>query len=157
MHKVSITYKLYHKYLFYINRLRIIKLKLLGSHVGTKVQSYGRFTVVNHPNLYLGTDIKINEGVHLNCRDIIEIGDNVHLSSNVQLHTGKLYIEELPRIHSKAPIKIGTNVWIASGVIVLGGVTIGENTVIAAGSVVTKDIPANVLVAGTPARIIRDL
>jgi acetyltransferase-like isoleucine patch superfamily enzyme len=55
------------------------------------------------------------------------------------------------------PIVIGRNVWIAAGAIVVGGVTIGEDSVVAAGSVVTKDVPPNVLVAGNPARVIRTI
>lgn len=52
---------------------------------------------------------------------------------------------------------IERNVWIATGAIIIGGVTIGENSVVAAGSVVTKDVPANTLVGGNPARVIRSI
>ena len=55
------------------------------------------------------------------------------------------------------PIKIGNNVWIGGGVKIMGGVTIGDNTVIGAGSIVLHDIPANVLAAGNPCRVIREL
>ena len=55
------------------------------------------------------------------------------------------------------PIHIGNNVWIGGGVKIMSGVTIGDNTVIAAGSVVTKDIPSNVLAGGVPCRVIRKL
>ena len=55
------------------------------------------------------------------------------------------------------PITVGNNVWFGAGVTVLGGVTIGDNTVIAAGSVVTRDIPANCLAAGVPCRVIREV
>ncbi|WP_438351679.1 DapH/DapD/GlmU-related protein [Paenibacillus sp. FA6] len=60
------------------------------------------------------------------------------------------------RSHSK-DIVISDNVWIGRGVLILPGVTIGHNAVIAAGSVVTRDIPANVLVGGTPAKVIREI
>ena len=56
-----------------------------------------------------------------------------------------------------APITIGDNVWLGGGVIVCAGVTIGSNTVVGAGSVVPRDLPAGVLAAGNPARVIRDL
>jgi acetyltransferase-like isoleucine patch superfamily enzyme len=52
---------------------------------------------------------------------------------------------------------IERNVWIAAGATVIGGVTVGENSVVAAGSVVTKDVPANTLVGGNPARVIRSI
>ena len=55
------------------------------------------------------------------------------------------------------PIVIERNVWIAAGATIIGGVTVGENSVIAAGSVVTKDVPPNVLVGGNPARVIRSI
>ena len=55
------------------------------------------------------------------------------------------------------PITVGNSVWFGAGVIVLGGVTIGDNTVIAAGSIVTKDIPSNVIAAGVPCRVIREI
>jgi acetyltransferase-like isoleucine patch superfamily enzyme len=55
------------------------------------------------------------------------------------------------------PIVIERGVWIAAGAIVIGGVTVGENSVVAAGSVVTKDVPANMLVGGNPARVIREI
>ena len=55
------------------------------------------------------------------------------------------------------PIVIGKNVWIAAGVTVIGGVTVGENAVVAAGSVVTRDVPSNTLVGGNPATVIRSL
>ena len=55
------------------------------------------------------------------------------------------------------PITVGNSVWFGAGVIVLGGVTIGDNTVIAAGSVVTKDIPSNVIAAGVPCRVLREI
>jgi acetyltransferase-like isoleucine patch superfamily enzyme len=55
------------------------------------------------------------------------------------------------------PIVIERNVWIAAGATIIGGVTIGENSVVAAGSVVTKDVPPNTLVGGNPARVIRSI
>jgi acetyltransferase-like isoleucine patch superfamily enzyme len=55
------------------------------------------------------------------------------------------------------PIVIEKNVWIAAGAIIIGGVTVGENSVVAAGSVVTKDIPPNTLVGGNPAKVIRPI
>ena len=61
------------------------------------------------------------------------------------------------RWESAAPVVIGNNVWLGGGVIVCPGVTIGENTVIGAGSVVTKDVPPHVFAAGNPCRVIREL
>lgn len=149
--------KLYHKMIYYNNRLRIFKLKILGAQIGVGTTSYGRFSIINIPNLIIGKNSTINEGVHINCRDKVQIGNNVHISSNVQIHTGKLIIDVFPRIHEKQPIFIENDVWLASNVVVLAGVTIGEKSIIAAGSIVTKDIPANSLAMGIPARVIKKI
>lgn len=146
---------LYQKYLFYINKIRVKKLKILGARVGKNVKSYGRFSVINIPNLTIGDNTTINEGVHINCRSIVEIGNNVHISTNVQIHTGKLIMDQFPRVHTKEPIIIKDDVWIASSAVILAGVTIGEKSIVAAGSIVTKDIPPNSLAMGVPASVKR--
>lgn len=90
----------------------------------------------------------------------ITIGEDVQIGPNVQLLTPTHPIEpDLRREKYEAakPIVIGNNVWLGGGAIVLPGVTIGDNSVIGAGSVVTKDIPANVVAVGNPARIVRHL
>lgn len=97
----------------------------------------------------------------LDCVDQITIGDNVGFGHNVMLLTGthdySLKGEERFLSHKWKPITIKNGAWIASGVIVLAGVTIGENSVIGAGSVVTKDVPDNELWMGVPARFKKKL
>jgi maltose O-acetyltransferase len=61
------------------------------------------------------------------------------------------------KLEAARPITIGNNVWIGGGAIILPGVTVGENSVIGAGAVVTKDVPANVVAVGNPARVIRSI
>jgi len=90
----------------------------------------------------------------------ITIGDDVQIGPNVQLLTPTHPVEaDLRRARWEAaePITIGSNVWLGGGVIVLPGVTIGENSVVGAGSVVTRDLPANVVAMGSPARVARSL
>jgi maltose O-acetyltransferase len=90
----------------------------------------------------------------------VHIGDDVQIGPYVQLLTATHPLEAEPRRNkweSARPIRIGNNVWLGGGVIVCPGVTIGENTVVAAGAVVTRDLAANVLAAGVPARVVRDL
>lgn len=90
----------------------------------------------------------------------ITIGCDVQIGPNVQLLTPTHPVEpELRRqkFEAGAPITIGDNVWLGGGVIVLAGVTIGDNSVIGAGAVVTRDIPANVVAVGNPARVIKHL
>ena len=90
----------------------------------------------------------------------VRIGDDVQIGPNVQLLTATHPLEAGPRRdkwEAAEPIVIGDNVWLGGGVIVCPGVTIGADTVVGAGSVVTKDLPAGVLAVGNPARVIRDL
>ncbi|HEY9345245.1 MAG TPA: sugar O-acetyltransferase [Inquilinus sp.] len=112
-----------------------------------------------------GTDISVGRNVFINqnCTfyDLggLDIADDVMIGPNVSLITSGHPIEPAQRracVVAK-PIVIERNVWIAAGAIVIGGVTIGENSVVAAGSVVTRDVPPNSLVGGNPARVIRSI
>ena len=98
----------------------------------------------------------------------IKLGDNVWLGANVTLATPSHPLIAEERIHNNypdgyhdleyaKPITINDNSWIASGVTILGGVTIGRNSVIGAGSVVTKDIPDNSIAIGVPAKVLREI
>ncbi|MDB5294520.1 MAG: galactoside O-acetyltransferase [Phycisphaerales bacterium] len=90
----------------------------------------------------------------------ITIGDDVQIGPNVQLLTATHPVEPGPRRakwEGSKPITIGNNVWLGGGVIVCPGVTIGENTVVGAGAVVVRDLPANVVAVGNPARVVREL
>ena len=90
----------------------------------------------------------------------ITIGNNVFIAPNVCIITEEhsMVVEERIRgLEYTHPVTIGNNVWICTGALVLPGVTIGDNSVIGAGSVVTKDIPPNSLAVGNPCRVIRSL
>lgn len=90
----------------------------------------------------------------------ISIGDDVQIGPNVQLLTATHPLEPGPRRdkwEAAEPITIGDNVWLGGGVIVCPGVTIGADTVVGAGSVVTRDLPPRVLAIGSPARVVRPL
>jgi acetyltransferase-like isoleucine patch superfamily enzyme len=89
----------------------------------------------------------------------VDIADCVMIGPNVNIITTGHPLEPSRRrtcIEAK-PIVIEKNVWIATGATILGGVTVGENSVVAAGAVVTKDVPPNSLAAGVPAKVIRSL
>jgi maltose O-acetyltransferase len=108
----------------------------------------------------IGARTFVNYG--LICLDVgrVTIGDDVQIGPNVQLLTPTHPVEPGPRRdkwEAAEPITIGDNVWLGGGVIVCPGVTIGANTVVGAGSVVVKDLPADVVAVGNPARIVRSL
>ena len=129
--------------------------------------AFGEGSVIRPPfHCDLGFQISVGRDVFINCGlvalDIaaITIGDDVQIGPDVQLLTPTHPLDaELRRAKWEAadPIVIGANVWLGGGAIVLPGVTVAENAVVGAGSVVTKDVPPNVVVAGNPARIIRRL
>jgi len=114
-----------------------------------------------------GAQIAVGAGCFINYDAIlldsasIIIGDNVSIGPRAQLITALHPVDDYQARRagweSAAPIVLGDNVWLAAGVIVCPGVTIGANSVIGAGSVVIVDIPAGVLAAGNPCRVIREL
>jgi len=89
----------------------------------------------------------------------VSIGDDVMIGPNVSLLSAGHPVAPSQRRASLVgkPIAIERNVWIGAGATIIGGVTVGENSVVAAGSVVTKDVPPNTLVGGNPARVIRSI
>ncbi|MFC6014839.1 sugar O-acetyltransferase [Plantactinospora solaniradicis] len=120
--------------------------------------------VVVRPPFYCdyGSQIRIGDRTYLNFNAVlldvtaIEIGADVQIGPNVQLLTPHHPLDpeqRRARWEAARPITIGDNVWLGGGVIVLGGVTIGPDTVVGAGSVVTKDLPAGVVAVGNPARV----
>jgi maltose O-acetyltransferase len=127
----------------------------------------GAGTVIRPPfycdygyNIFVGTRSFANCGLMALDVGLITIGDDVQIGPNVQLLTPTHPLEAEPRRakwEGSQPITIGNNVWLGGGVIVCPGVTIGENTVVGAGAVVVRDLPANVLAVGNPARVIREL
>lgn len=109
-------------------------------------------------NIHIGAGTFVN--YNLTALDVatITIGQDCQIGPNVQLLTPTHPIAPGPRrdkLEAAEPIVIHDNVWLGGGVIVCPGVTIGENSVIGAGSVVTRDIPAGVVAVGSPARVIR--
>ncbi len=137
--------------------------RILGELLG----AFGRDSEIRSP-FYCdyGYQIRVGAGVFANfglvALDVapITIGDDVQIGPNVQLLTPTHPSDAgLRRAKWEAarPITIADNVWLGGGVIVLPGVSIGENTVVGAGAVVTRDLPADVVAMGSPARVTRSL
>lgn len=130
--------------------------KLIGKPVDVSFGMFPPFYTDCGKNLTIGKNVFINSGCRFQDQGGINLGDGVLIGHNVVLATLNhgLAQEERSNTHP-APIRIGKNVWIGANSTVLPGVTIGENAVVAAGAVVTKDVPENVIVGGVPAKIIK--
>ena len=105
-------------------------------------------------NVYANFNLTLVDDTH------IYVGDYTMFGPNVVIATGGHPL--LPQLREKgyqynAPVRIGKNCWIGAGVIIVPGITVGDNVVIGAGSVVTKDLPSNVLAVGNPCRVLRDI
>ncbi len=107
-------------------------------------------------NIVLGNNVVIGTNVILGAASPIRLGDNVRISRDVLIETAGLNFQDNkpPYPHISKPIDIEQGVWIGARAIILGGVRIGENAVIASGALVNKDVPANAIVAGVPAKIV---
>ena len=121
-------------------------------------------------NIFLGNDVIINMNCTFVDNKTIRIGDRVLIASNVQIYTSSHPVLPQERLVPDwmerqttffrtyaRPIEIENNVWIGGGVQINQGITIGDNTIIGSGSVITKDIPANVIAAGVPCKVIRKI
>lgn len=124
------------------------------------------YSSYSYKNIEVGDDVFIGEGAHFSATEsYINIGNKVMFGPNVTLVTGDhnsrvpgQYMKDtkLKEPEDDQPITIEDDVWLGCGVIVLKGVTIGAGSIIAAGSVVTKDVPMNSIARGVPAKVIKN-
>ncbi len=138
---------------------RALLEQLLGA-VGEETELRSPLYVDYGSNVRIGARCFANYGLVALDVAAITIGDDVQIGPNVQLLTPTHPLEAEPRRQkweAAEPITIGDNVWLGGGVIVCPGVTIGSDTVVGAGAVVTRDLPAGVLALGNPARVVREL
>lgn len=143
---------------FVEKRLRIIQ-QIFGK-CDNKTYVESPFNVDYGLNTYIGKNFYANFNMTLLDVSLVLIGDNVKFGPNVQLTTAGHPVDALQRISGDEfgrPIVIGNNVWVGMGATILPGVWIGDNSVVAAGAVVTKSFPANSVIGGVPAKIIRRL
>lgn len=116
--------------------------------------------------LIFGNNIQINDFVHISCSDSIILGDNVLIASKVFISDSNHgnysginqdHPQSIPKDRdlNTSPVLIGDNVWIGENVCILKGVKIGQGSIIAANTVVTKSVPANTIIGGVPGRILK--
>ncbi len=149
------------------NRILREMLGSMGENIHIDIDfhcEYGR-------NIHLGSNVIINMNCTFVDNNRIEVGNNVLIASNVQIYTATHPTKASERIVQNwnensgegycrvyaLPVKIEDNVWIGGGAILLPGVTVGKNSVIGAGSVVVRSIPANSVAVGNPCRVIKTL
>lgn len=162
MHKVSneamkITAELNGRY-HEPEEIRTLFSELIGKPVDQSFGLFPPFYTDCGKNITIGKNVFINSGCHFQDQGGITIGDGVLIGHNVVLAT--LNHDFSPKKRSTlhpAPIVIGENVWIGSNATIVPGVTIGNGSIIAAGAVVTKNVPENVVAGGVPAKIIKIL
>lgn len=127
---------------------------LLGARYGKGAYTFRRTEVYYPKGLYIGKNSTVGWFTLLDSRGGLYIGNNVVIASYVKIIDGKHDINTPGFEASFAPIVIKDYVWVCTGAIILQGVTIGKGAVVAAGAVVTKDVPEYAIVGGNPARVI---
>lgn len=109
-------------------------------------------------NIHVGENVFINACCHFQDHGGVTIGDGCQIGHNVVFATLNHGVAPEERKHTiPAPVVLGKNVWVGSNSTILQGVTIGDNAIVAAGAVVTKDVPANTVVGGVPARVLKKI
>ena len=139
------------------NRFRSLWWRWLIPDAPSDFNIAGKIECDRPCNVRVGHGVVWNEGVYINARGSVVMGDRVHLSPYVRINTGALDLDQPGRVHKTQPVRIGNDVWIATGVIINPGVTIHDGVVVGAGAVVTRDLPPFTLCVGVPAKPIRDL
>lgn len=141
------------------DEIRAVFSDLIGNKVDESFSLIPPFYTTGGKNIRVGRNVFINQNCTMYDLGGIDIADDVLVGPNVSIITSGHPIEPSQRrafVIAK-PIVIERNVWIGAGATIVGGVTVGENSVVTAGSVVTKDVPPNTLVGGNPARAIRSI
>lgn len=138
--------------------LRALFSRLIGQEVDESFALFPPFHTDCGKNIHVGKNVFINMGCKFQDQGGIEIGDGALIGHNVVLATLNHAMSPKDRgTMIPAPIRIGKHVWIGSNATVLPGVTIGDGAIVAAGAVVTRDVPENTIVGGVPARVMRPL
>lgn len=138
------------------DEVRGLLSELFGYRVPESLRVFPPFYTDFGRNITVGRDVFINAGCHFQDHGGVTIGDGCQIGHNVVFATLNHGLSPEDRQNTyPAPIVLGRNVWVGSNATILQGVTIGDNAVIAAGAVVTKDVEPATIVGGVPAKVIR--
>lgn len=132
------------------------RMKKIFPDMGKNSRVMAPLSGVRFHEVKVGENVIVMNGCLMMAAGGITIGDETQIAANVNLISNNHDLEDRNVITCK-PIKIGKRVWIGAGATILPGVTIGDNSVVGAGSVVTKDVPADTIVAGNPAKFIKKI
>ncbi|MGF6950412.1 acetyltransferase-like isoleucine patch superfamily enzyme [Neobacillus sp. B4I6] len=144
----------------YHSREEIVEIfsELTGNKVDSSFMCFPPFYTDFGKNITIGKNVFFNTGCSFQDRGGISIGNGSMIGMNVTIATLNHGLSiETRNITYPSPVMIGENVWIGSNATILPGVTIGDNSVVAAGAVVTKDVPENTVVAGVPAKVVKKI
>ena len=141
------------------NEIRALFSELIGKKVDESFLLIPPFYTVGGNEIRVGQNVFVNQNCTFYDLGGLDIADDVMIGPNVSIITAGHPLEPSQRRAATIgnPIVIEKGVWIAAGATIIGGVTVGQNSVVAAGSVVTRDVPPNTLVGGNPARVIRPI
>jgi acetyltransferase-like isoleucine patch superfamily enzyme len=141
------------------DEVRALFSELIGKKVDESFLLIPPFYTAGGDEIRVGRNVFVNQNCTFYDLGGLDIADDVMIGPNVNIITAGHPLEPSRRRAATIgrPIVIEKGVWIAAAAIIVGGVTVGENSVVAAGSVVTKDVPPNALVGGNPARFIRSI
>lgn len=144
-----------------VSKVKYVYLARLFKNIGKNVNFQPNIRIEGWHNITIGDFSGLGRNCHVTALSTVKIGDNVMIAEDVIINTANHMISStklmmnLPMVTK--PIQIGNNVWIGARVIILSGVKIEDNIVIAAGAVVTKSFPSNCIIGGVPAKIIKHI
>ena len=140
------------------DQVRCLLSELFGREVPQSLKVFPPLYADFGKNIAVGENVFINACCHFQDHGGVTIGDGCQIGHNVVFATLNHGLSPAVRTHTyPAPIVLGKNVWVGSNATILQGVTIGDNAVVAAGAVVTKDVAANTVVGGVPAKFIKPI
>ena len=140
------------------DEVRDILSRLFGYTVPETLRVFPPFYSDFGKNIHVGENVFINACCHFQDHGGVTLGDGCQIGHNVVFATLNHGLTPEDRLNTyPAPIVLGRGVWVGSNSTILQGVTIGDNAIVAAGAVVTKDVPANTIVGGVPAKVIKKI